>query len=580
MTVALLAQLNLRAQDATPLTLHVEEAGTLSTLIEPDRKDEITNLTLTGNLNGTDIRYIREMAGRTTEDKATEGKLTILNLADANIVRGGDFYWGSTYGSKLYANNDSIGKYMFMNTELTAITLPNSLTLIATSGFEGCAALKSITIPNGVTSIVNSAFKDCTALTSVAMGSGVTTIGNAVFKNCTALTDVTIGSSVGIIEFSAFEGCTALTGITIPNGVTSIKYSAFEGCTGLTSIAIPNSVTLIGNSAFEGCSALTNIMIGSGVTSIGATVFQGCTVLKEIMVAEGNTKYSSLDGVLFEKGNTILKAYPNAKSQTYAVPDGVTTIGNSAFRHCPGITSIAMGSSVTTIESSAFRECTELKTVTLEEGVTSISSSAFEGCTALMSIAIPNSVTTLGTSAFKDCAALTAVTIGSGISTIAGSVFRNCASLTSVTIPANITSIGSSAFNGCEALKEIYCKSPEAIKVGSDAFKNVNKSACKLYVPKGAYDSYSQTTGWSDFANIIEEEETSINAPAQAAISVLTNEGVINIGVQRPTHISVYTVMGTMIYSGMVEERESIAVGNGVYVVKSGEERYKVVVRE
>jgi len=164
-------------------------------------------------------------------------------------------------------------------TNLTSVTIPNSVTRFGDSVFYGCTGLTSITIPNGVTSIDFSTFYGCTSLTSVTIPAGVTSIGNSVFENCTNLTSVTIPNSVTSIGNSVFQNCTGLTSITIPNGVTSIGNRTFYGCTGLTSVTIPAGVTSIGDSAFNGCTGLTSVTIPNSVTSIGMSAFNNCTNL-------------------------------------------------------------------------------------------------------------------------------------------------------------------------------------------------------------------------------------------------------------------------------------------------------------
>ena len=126
--------------------------------------------------------------------------------------------------------------------------------------YSGCSNLTSVTIPNSVTSIGNSAFYYCSNLTSVTIPSSVTSIGGYAFQRCSSLTSVTIGNSVTTIGYSAFSDCSSLTSVTIPNSVTSIGYGTFYGCSSLTSVTIPNSVTSIGDYAFYGCSSLTSII--------------------------------------------------------------------------------------------------------------------------------------------------------------------------------------------------------------------------------------------------------------------------------------------------------------------------------
>ena len=101
-----------------------------------------------------------------------------------------------------------------------------------------------------VTGIGSWAFSGCTNLTNITIPNSVTSIGENAFSGCIGLTSVTIPDSVTSIGSSAFSGCKGLTSFEIPDSVTTIGNSVFFGCTGLTSITIPGSVTNIGNSAF------------------------------------------------------------------------------------------------------------------------------------------------------------------------------------------------------------------------------------------------------------------------------------------------------------------------------------------
>ena len=126
---------------------------------------------------------------------------------------------------------------LYLNNELvTDLTIPNSVTEIKYSAFEGCSSLKSVTIPDSVTTIGNLAFKGCSSLKSVTIPNSVTKIQNAVFSDCSSLTSITIPNSVTEIEGSAFSGCSSLESVTIPNSVTTIKDYAFFRCTHLENV--------------------------------------------------------------------------------------------------------------------------------------------------------------------------------------------------------------------------------------------------------------------------------------------------------------------------------------------------------
>ena len=187
-------------------------------------------------------------------------------------------YRGSSYNYYFYeyAGNVVIPKYV----EYYGKNIP--VTSIGSEAFRGCSDLTSVTIPNSVTSIGEDTFYGCYGLTSVTIPNSVTSIEHGAFQSCSGLTSVTIPNGVTSIGSSAFCGCSRLTSVTIPNSVTSIGESTFRGCSGLTSVTIPNSVTSIGESAFYGCRGLTSITIGSGVKNIYKSAFANCPSLKDI----------------------------------------------------------------------------------------------------------------------------------------------------------------------------------------------------------------------------------------------------------------------------------------------------------
>ena len=306
------------------IKLELDEAGTLPNKIAVSRKNLITNLKIVGKINGTDLKFIREMAGCDFNREKTDGKLSILDLSEVKIVAGGDAY--VRYDENYYTSNDKLGDFAFAECSgLTSLTLPSSVTSIGDGVFSGCRGLTSLTIPSGVTSIGDYAFSGCSGLTSLTIPSGVTSIGDLTFN-----------------------GCSGLTSLTIPSGVTSIGDMAFEGCRGLTSMTIPSSVTSIGNYAFIGCSGLTSLTLPSSVTSIGDGVFIGCSGLTSM-----------------------------------TIPSSVTSIGESAFRDCSGLTSLTLPSSVTSISNRAFYGCSGLTSIyAYLEKIPKLGSDVFTGCDA------------------------------------------------------------------------------------------------------------------------------------------------------------------------------------------------------
>ena len=280
------------------VTIKLDKAGTLPDKIGSSRKYKITNLKIVGEINGTDWRLIRDMAGRDFDRTETSGELSVLDLSEAKIVSGGSRYDAHTFRS---TPNNCIGE----------------------NAFVFCSGLTSITLPSGVTSIGGAAFMDCSGLTSLTIPSGVTSIGESAFCHCSGLTSLSLPSSLTSIGESAFEGCSGLTSLTIPSGVTSINESAFRGCCGLTSLALPSSVTLIDAFAFEGCSGLTSLTLPSSITSINLGVFRGCSGLTSLTIPSSVTL---IDDYAF--------AYCSGLTSIYVYPEKVPILRKDTFSGC------------------------------------------------------------------------------------------------------------------------------------------------------------------------------------------------------------------------------------------------------
>ena len=326
------------------ITIKLEKAGTLPSKIGDTKKYKITNLKIMGEINGTDLCFIRNMAGPVNGFDHLERKLATLDLSGSKIVKGGDSYY-NYYDKGYYTSDDVIGAH----------------------AFSGCRSLTSLTLPSGVTSIGESAFTGCSGLTSLTLPSCITTI-----DDCT------------------FYGCSGLTSLTLPSSVTSIGGSAFYGCSGFTSLTLPSGVTSIGDYAFSGCRSLTSLTLPSSVTSsIGRWVFDGCYNLKEcnyFIDSDLETYLAHTHDWGYIPVDEI-KYYHNGQELTkLEIPSGVDKIGSYSFYKGVNLTSLTLPSSVTTIGYSAFRGCSGLTSLTLPSSVTSIGDSAFEGCSGLTSI--------------------------------------------------------------------------------------------------------------------------------------------------------------------------------------------------
>ena len=236
------------------ITINLDKAGTLPNKIASSEMYKITNLKIIGEINGTDWNMIREMAGRDNRGYGTEGKLSVLDLSEAKIVKGGDSYYP---GDNCYTSNDEIGEKAFYDcSRLTSLTLPVGITSIGYDAFAYCSGLTSLNLPAGITSIGEYAFYGCSGLTSLTLPAGITSIGEYAFSRCSGLTSLNLPAGITSIDKYAFSGCSRLTSLTLPAGITSIGEFAFSYCSGLTSIYVyAEKVPRIGRYAFEGCAS-------------------------------------------------------------------------------------------------------------------------------------------------------------------------------------------------------------------------------------------------------------------------------------------------------------------------------------
>lgn len=416
-------------------------------------------------------------------------------------------------------------------TQISSISLPDSLISIESNAFLGCTGLTSLVIPDSVTSVDSTAFSGCTNITTVSMPASIRNYIPNV-KNAT----ITSGN---VIQASAFENCTTLLSVTLPNSLVSIGNKAFYGCTNLNSFIMPSNVTSIGANAFYNCTSISSIVLPDSINSLDATAFSGCSNIKNISLPATFILLipkANLQEIIITSGQNIPeRAFYNCSQLTKVVlPKSITDIGNNAFygctslsylewnanecisagsktypifANCSNLSTIVFGNDVTTIPAYAFYGCNAISSLKIPKNVINIGTDAFAGCANLANIevesqnnvyaAIDNclidksnkriilgcknsiipsngSVTSILDNAFDGCIGLKNITIPGLISTIGNRAFANCSGLSNVTIENGTTVIGQGAFSGCTTLSSISI--PQSIvEIGANAFENCSR---------------------------------------------------------------------------------------------------------
>lgn len=633
--------LNFTSWASEPVVIEVQTAGSLSSLIEESQKNQITDLTVTGNLDGTDIRFIREMAGRDSDGKETEGILATLNLAGATIVSGGDYYYKEYFEYK--TSDNEIGENMFINCNLSSIVMPDNITVIGTGAFKGCVNLVSVSIPEKVTNIKSSAFEGCSQLESVVFPQNITELGGQSFKGCKALKTFTFPKVTSLAD-EILSGCDALVSVTIPETVTAVASLVFAGCMKLAEIHVAASLPPdIGwswqpfqnvdkntcklfipagslasyNSAKEWGDFTNKIEEDGEIEPKIVEVAEAGTLSTFISVGEKNvikdlTVIGDLNGTdirfiremagrtyddkecagsleildlsqanIVEGGEPYFYMYSEfrTKNDEFSV---------YFFKGCK-LKTIEFPQSLKVIGNAAFSECYNLSgKIIIPEGVTTVGVSSFEA-TAIESVELPSSLVTvtggsmiidaIGAHAFENCRSLREINIPESVTTIQASVFSGCTSLTTITLPKGIISVLGNAFQDCTGLKEIRVHASIPPKAYYQAFYRVDTETCKLMVPEGTRDAYKKADEWKEF-DIQEDATLGIEEDEinNDSVKVYAVQNGVVIESSGSIPVNIYSISGDLLYEGLSDDKSFIELVKGVYIIKTASLVSKVVV--
>jgi hypothetical protein len=283
--------------------------------------------------------------------------------------------------------------------------------------------------------------------------------------------------------------------------------------------------------------------------------------------------------------------------QTVIIQNGVTNIGNRAFKDCSNLRTITIPNTVTIIGRQAFLNCTNsnFTQVIIPNGVTEIKREAFRNCTYLKEVEIENGSSQLNFTGYRyaslgefsnvydwflNCPNLQTLHLGRNIINSTSNAyipFRAKTSLTTLTVGSYVSSISSNAFYGCNGLTTITSQNPTPPTVGNNCFTGVNKTTCIVNVPSGSKCAYKWASQWKDFVNILDGTNTQcttgIDEIAASQLNIFPNPVKDEIFIQSDLQIEkveIYSLSGNLIISeNNFNEKMSVsALPQGIYLLK------------
>ena len=377
------------------------------------------------------------------------------------------------------------------NRIITSVTIPNGVTTIGFSAFNGCIKLEKIKFSSNLDTVCENAFNntkwfnnqsnglvyvgkvaykykgDMPRNTKITVKSDTVSISESAFKDCANLTAILIPSSVKHIDKYAFYNCHGLTKLNFNDGIERIENDAFGSCEKLTSVNFSETLKSIGAFAFVECKKLSEITIPQSVTSVGEYAFSGCENLASVTVSDDlpyvggrafeKTKWlnSQPDGVVYIGKSAYGYKGDMPKNTELSLKSGITNISGYAFYEEKNLTSVKIPETVNRIGNWAFLDCEGLKNVNIPDGVKRIESWTFSNCSSLTNITVPDSVTVLDGLAFSYCTNLKNIELSKNLTEIGMGALSHCTSLETIDIPDSVIIMDNIAMAGCSELKSV-----------------------------------------------------------------------------------------------------------------------------
>lgn len=347
------------------------------------------------------------------------------------------------------------------------------------SPFGDNKKIKKVKFSDDITSIGAYAFESLN-VGSIKLPKNLKTIGELAFNNCDKLKEIVIPDSTKLIKESAFSYCDSLKTVKIGDNVKVIEKEAFLGSFKIENITLGKRVEKILDSAFVETN-ITKIDIPASLKTIGKEFLANSRKLETINVDSKNTKFTAIDGILYNKNLSSIIKYPSSKTgEIFELPKTVTVIKAKAFNYNGNLVQVILPETVEKIEESAFYEIVKLEKINIPEKIEVIENYTFYNCIGLKTIEFSNNLKLINNYAFSNCINLKSVNLSSSIKSIKDGAFYNCQKLNKITIGKGAIEIGSYALGNTKWMKS---KSTGLVYLGNNllVYKgNLKKTGVKI----------------------------------------------------------------------------------------------------
>lgn len=346
---------------------------------------------------------------------------------------------------------------------------------------------KNFVINKKVKKVEATAFLGCTTIETINFPEKETVLRRSVFEGCKSLREIYLPDTICQVEDSVFSGCSSLKEIKIPDNVTYLPYYCFKDCTSLEKIEFPSKFWGIQDTAFQGCISLKNVSLPASTCVINNSAFAGCKSLERVDISPDNSKFASVDGIVYSKDLSKIVLYPSAHPQDcYTIPNSVNHLRSGLFYNCINLRDIHIHDYVS-LESKTFLNCSSLCTIHM--GVyrlanAPIDKDAFYGvdkksCVLYVPQGLADdyrrhpafsSFENIQEEALQEnnMAELDMVELGSDGKTLISVKEQFKPYITHFDIPSGVTTIGKHAFEDCYSLEHIlFPETLETIQVGA-----------------------------------------------------------------------------------------------------------------